>query len=151
MGNCGSFFCTTGTIDGHETFTGTTFHSARWNHEIDLTGKRVAVVGNGCSASQFVPHLIKIGAQVTQYARSPQWYHPRPNHLYTKFERWALKNIPGLIQAYRLYLFLDTDQLLETYLATNRAQKARDVAERDSKAYMESMAPGKLWYRSVYY
>ncbi|KAK4048332.1 hypothetical protein OIV83_004854 [Microbotryomycetes sp. JL201] len=130
-------------IPGHETFTGTMWHSARWNHSFDVRGKRVAVIGNGCSAAQFVPRLVDAGAQVVQYARSPQWYHPRPNHRYTAVEKWALKWIPGLMRAYRFYLFVDTDNLLTTYLNDEHAQKVRAKAEIESRKYMEATAPAK--------
>ncbi|KAK4053943.1 hypothetical protein OIO90_003780 [Microbotryomycetes sp. JL221] len=130
-------------IPGYETFTGTMWHSARWNHEFDVKGKRVAVIGNGCSAAQFVPALVNAGAQVKQYARSPQWYHERPNHQYSKIERLAFKTIPGLMRLYRLYLFLNTDKLLTTYLNDDNAQKVRAQAEIDSRRYMEANAPAK--------
>lgn len=80
---------------------------------------------------------------VTQFARSPQWFHPRPNHKYTTLEKFSLKYVPGLMRLYRLWLFLDTDQLLETYLATPRANRSRTIAEKESAAYMRSQAPEK--------
>lgn len=130
-------------IPGHETFSGTLWHSARWNHDFDYRGKRVAVVGNGCSASQFVPALVDAGCQVVQYARSAQWFHPRPNHQYSSLERAAFKWIPGLQRLYRLWLFVDTDNLITTYLNGPAADKVRAKVEADSLRYMQETAPKK--------
>ena len=131
------------TIPGHESFKGEIWHSARWNHDYDYRGKRIAVIGNGCSAAQFVPALVDAGAQVTQFARSAQWYHPRPNHVYSAFEKACFKYVPGLMWLYRLRLFFDTDNLLLTYLSSPAAERERTKIEAESKAYMESKAPAK--------
>ncbi len=63
-------------IPGLESFAGPLFHSARWNHDIDLTGKRVAVVGTGASAVQLVPELARLAAHVTLFQRTPAWIVP---------------------------------------------------------------------------
>lgn len=130
-------------IPGHESFTGSIWHSARWNHKYDYKGKRIAVIGNGCSASQFVPALVDAGCEVVQYARSPQWYHPRPNHTFSSLQKLAFKWLPGLQRLYRLYLFIDTDNLITTYLATPVAAKVRAKVESESLAYMKATAPAK--------
>lgn len=131
------------TIPGHESFKGVIWHSARWNHDYDVRGKRIAVVGNGCSAAQFVPWLVEQGAQVTQYARSQQWYHERPNHRFTAVQRFLFRHVPGLLTLYRSRLFVETDSLLTTYLATPKAQKVRSSIEKESLAYMQRTAPAK--------
>jgi cyclohexanone monooxygenase len=64
-------------IKGLENFAGPSFHSARWEHEHDLTGKRVAVIGTGASAAQIIPEVAKIAEQVDVYQRTPQWILPR--------------------------------------------------------------------------
>jgi cation diffusion facilitator CzcD-associated flavoprotein CzcO len=64
-------------IDGLDRFAGTLFHSARWNHEHDLTGARVAVIGSAASAVQFVPEIAKTVRQLDVYQRSPNWIFPR--------------------------------------------------------------------------
>lgn len=64
-------------LPGLETFAGTAFHSARWNHERDLTGRRVAVIGTGASAIQFVPHIQKQVAALKVFQRTPPWIIPR--------------------------------------------------------------------------
>lgn len=62
-------------IEGVDNFKGEMMHSARWNHQINLAGKRVGVVGNGSSATQFVPIITKDeSTKVTQFMRTPSWY-----------------------------------------------------------------------------
>jgi cation diffusion facilitator CzcD-associated flavoprotein CzcO len=66
-------------IPGAERFAGTSFHSARWDHSCDLAGKRVAVIGTGASAIQFVPEIAAQAGQLTVFQRTPPWIHPRPD------------------------------------------------------------------------
>ena len=68
-------------IEGMGRFAGPSWHSARWNHEVDLTGKRVAVVGTGASAFQFVPHIAKQASSVTIFQRTPPWVSPQAHYL----------------------------------------------------------------------
>ncbi len=68
---------TTPNIPGIASFQGRLFHSARWDHDYDLTGKRVAVIGTGASAIQFVPHIQPQVAQLTLFQRTPPWIIPR--------------------------------------------------------------------------
>ncbi len=66
-------------IPGAARFAGTSFHSARWDHSCDLTGKQVAVIGTGASAVQFVPEIAGQVAQLRVFQRTPPWVHPRPD------------------------------------------------------------------------
>ena len=66
-------------IPGAERFGGAAFHSARWDRSCDLAGKRVAVIGTGASAIQFVPEIAKQAARLTVFQRTPPWIHPRPD------------------------------------------------------------------------
>jgi cation diffusion facilitator CzcD-associated flavoprotein CzcO len=67
-------------ISGIERFEGVLFHSARWNHDHDLTGKRVAVIGTGASAIQFVPRIQPIVDHLSLFLRTPPWIIPRQDH-----------------------------------------------------------------------
>ncbi len=64
-------------IPGLDTFSGEIFHSSRWRHDIDLAGKRVAVIGTGASAIQFVPEIQPVVKQLTVFQRTPQWVLPK--------------------------------------------------------------------------
>lgn len=70
-------------LPGRSNFTGPQFHSARWDHTVDLTGKRVAVVGNAASAVQFVPQIAPLAGQLTIFQRSANWLLPRNDRLYS--------------------------------------------------------------------
>ena len=74
-------------VAGLETFTGTLFHTARWDHSADLAGRHVAVVGSGASAVQVVPQLARTASRVTLFQRSAPWIMPRGGRAYTDAER----------------------------------------------------------------
>lgn len=66
-------------LDGLETFKGEMFHSAKWNHDYDLTGKRIAVIGTGASAIQFVPQIQPLAKELYVYQRTAPWVVPKPD------------------------------------------------------------------------
>jgi cation diffusion facilitator CzcD-associated flavoprotein CzcO len=71
-------------IPGLETFAGTTFHSARWNHDYDSSGKTVAVIGTGASAIQFVPEIQPQVGKMHLYQRTPPWIFPKPDYAFSE-------------------------------------------------------------------
>jgi len=76
-------------IAGRDTFAGVQFHSARWDHGVDLAGKRIAVIGNAASAVQFVPQIAPLASQLTIFQRSANWLMPRKDCLYSpRLHRW---------------------------------------------------------------
>jgi len=91
-------------IPGREEFAGHEFHSAEWDHDYDLTGRRVAVVGTGASAVQFVPPIAERVAQLDVYQRTPPWMLPRTNDPYPRWRRRLLEHVPGLQRLRRRYL-----------------------------------------------
>lgn len=132
-------------FQGMEEFKGPMFHTARWDHSVSWKGRRVAVIGNGCSAAQVVPALSKDAAIVKQYARSAQWYHPRPNHRFTSLEKWAFRWIPLWQRLLRLGIFLEADEQTTAYFPTPKGMKVRAAAEKESAEYIRSKAPKKYW------
>ncbi|MDQ2589046.1 flavin-containing monooxygenase [Saccharothrix yanglingensis] len=98
-------------LPGAHSFTGRAFHSARWDHDADLTG-HVAVVGTGSSAAQMVPELARTATTVTLYQRTPPWVLPKPADRFGPVSRWALAHLPGLHRLYRAGLYLGADLLL---------------------------------------
>ncbi len=81
-------------IPGIETFNGTSFHSAEWDHSFDATGKRVAVVGAGASAVQFIPHLAADATRLTVFQRSPNYLMPKPDKPYKAFHKAMFRAAP---------------------------------------------------------
>lgn len=94
-------------IPGLASFDGAQFHSARWDHSVDLKGKRVAVIGTGASATQFVPEIADQVAQMTILQRSPPWLVPTPDYhdALSEDERWLMRNWPAYATWYRMWLF----------------------------------------------
>lgn len=88
-------------IPGAETFSGMAFHSARWDHDVDLAGKKVAVVGTGASAIQFIPHLAAQVAELTVFQRTPAYILPKPDQAYGRRYRTGLRHVPGLLRGER--------------------------------------------------
>jgi cation diffusion facilitator CzcD-associated flavoprotein CzcO len=80
---------------GLEQFSGAAFHSAQWDHDVDITGKRVAVIGTGASAIQIVPEIVKDVAELQLYQRTPAWVMPRPNNPIPPWLRRAFTYVPG--------------------------------------------------------
>jgi 4-hydroxyacetophenone monooxygenase len=95
------------TIPGFGTFEGPAFHSARWDHDLDLTGKRVAVIGTGASAMQFVPEIAPIVGELLVFQRTPAWMGPSPdNHDEVGEElRWLYRHLPGYSEWNRFCIF----------------------------------------------
>ncbi len=81
-------------IPGIETFKGTSFHSAEWDHDFDPTGKRIAVVGAGASAVQFIPRLAAVAARLAVFQRSPNYLMPKPDKPYTAAHKALFKLAP---------------------------------------------------------
>ncbi|WP_405519713.1 flavin-containing monooxygenase [Streptomyces canus] len=88
-------------IPGLDSFPGKVFHSARWDHDYDLRGKRVAMVGTGASAIQIVPAVQPLARQVTLFQRTPPWVLPRVDRAISGAERWLHRQLPFTTQARR--------------------------------------------------
>jgi cation diffusion facilitator CzcD-associated flavoprotein CzcO len=82
-------------------FAGHSFHSAEWDHGYDLRGKRVAVIGTGASAVQFVPEVAQQAAHTTVFQRTGNWFLPRRNRTYPRAYRWLIEHVPGVQRARR--------------------------------------------------
>ena len=98
-------------IDGIETFAGHSFHSARWDHDYPLAGKRVAVVGTGASAVQFVPEIAAQVKRLTVFQRTGNWMLPRRNRPYPRYVRAAIAHVPGLQALRRKFVFQYAESL----------------------------------------
>lgn len=92
-------------LAGLENFQGQVFHSARWPENVKLEGKRVAVVGTGASAIQFVPEVVKSAKGVTLFQRSAPYVLPKPDRAYGKFEQAVLTRLPIIRSLERLGLY----------------------------------------------
>jgi len=96
-------------IPGLESFAGPVFHTAEWRHDVDLAGRRVAVVGSGCSAIQVVPSIQPEVAQLDVYQRSPGWTLPKMDREYSAFERGLYRRFPLLRRLDRFSVHLSQE------------------------------------------
>jgi cation diffusion facilitator CzcD-associated flavoprotein CzcO len=92
-------------LPGIEKFQGESFHSARWNHDYDLEGRKVAVVGTGASAIQFVPRIAPKVAALSLFQRTPPWIMPKSDHKMPSWARRAFRSVPLLQRVYRDFLY----------------------------------------------
>jgi 4-hydroxyacetophenone monooxygenase len=135
-------------IEGRDSFAGPSFHSARWDHDVDLTGKRVGVIGTGCSAAQFVPIIAEQAAVVEVFQRTPNWMFPVPHY---HFEvpggfQWLLSNIPAYRQWYRFWLFWRSAETLRPMAEVdpewpNQQQSVSELNDMLRAMLVEAMEP----------
>jgi cation diffusion facilitator CzcD-associated flavoprotein CzcO len=88
-------------IEGLDSFEGTSFHSASWNWDHDITGETVGVIGSAASAIQFVPEIVKQAGQVHLFQRSPNWVTPKEDTPYNEEQREIFRSDPEALQAAR--------------------------------------------------
>jgi len=130
-----------------EPFAGEVFHSARWEHGYDLRGKRVAVIGTGASAVQFVPEIAPLVDQLTVFQRTGNWFLPRENKDYPRWLRSIFTRVSGTQAFYRKGLFY----YMETLTATIRHPKTLGrVGNAWSTWFMRRQVPdpvlrAKIW------
>ncbi|WP_026415970.1 flavin-containing monooxygenase [Actinomadura oligospora] len=92
-------------LPGMERFQGASFHSAEWDHDVDLTGRRVAVVGTGASAIQFVPQVAKKASKVVLFQRTAPWIQPKPDRPIPAPVRTLFDKVPGAARAFRAGIY----------------------------------------------
>ncbi len=92
-------------ISGREEFEGVMFHSAEWRHDVDLTEKRVAVIGTGASAIQFIPEIADKVARLTVFQRTASWVIPRDEKKFSDREKKWFRQRPGLVRTLRRWLY----------------------------------------------
>ncbi|HYB99602.1 MAG TPA: NAD(P)/FAD-dependent oxidoreductase [Candidatus Limnocylindrales bacterium] len=123
-------------IEGLDRFQGKVFHSARWDHEYDLTGRHVAVVGNAASAIQFIPHIARKVARLSIFQRSANWMVPRGDRAYTPAEKERFRRHPWMAKAYRWWIWFAH----ELWFPVFRRNGYLSVQwERGAVQYMESI------------
>ncbi|MGH1565348.1 flavin-containing monooxygenase [Mumia sp. DW29H23] len=96
-------------LEGLDTFAGEIFHSARWNHDVDLAGKRIGVVGTGASAIQIVPELAEVAGSLTVFQRSAPYIVPRKDRPYSEAEKAMFGRLPETARQLRESLFWDSE------------------------------------------
>lgn len=121
-------------VPGIAAFKGKTFHSAEWDHGYDLKGKRVAVIGTGASAIQFVPQIQKQVAQLDLYQRTPPWIMPKPDRAIASLERALYRRFPALQSAYRSAIYWMLESRVLGFVINPKIMK---LAERAARAHLK--------------
>jgi cation diffusion facilitator CzcD-associated flavoprotein CzcO len=117
-------------LPGLETFTGSTFHSARWNHDEDLAGKRVAVIGTGASAVQFIPQMAKSAARVEVFQRTPHWVIPKLDRRISGVEHRLFRAVPAVQRAYRNAIYWGHESIIAAFMNPKLMTGLEAVARR---------------------
>ena len=118
-------------IPGIETFAGKSFHSQHWDHTYSLEGKRVAVIGTGASAIQFVPQIAPSVAKLELFQRTPPWIMPKADRAIKPIEQWLFKHLPFTQKIMRtgLYWMLES-RVLGFAIHPSLMKTVQKVAER---------------------
>jgi cation diffusion facilitator CzcD-associated flavoprotein CzcO len=124
-------------VAGLETFEGTVFHSARWNHDHDLSGERVAVIGTGASAIQFVPRIQPVVHRLHVFQRTPPWIMPHRNRRLHAVERALYKRFPPAQLAMRAGIYWAR----ESFVLPFRNRRLRRLATRVALRQLERQVP----------
>jgi cation diffusion facilitator CzcD-associated flavoprotein CzcO len=103
-------------ITGKETFKGAVFHSAQWDHSVDLKGKKIAVIGTGASSIQFVPRIAENAQRLQLFQRSAPWILPKPDRKIYPIEKVLYKYLPGWRLAHRTFLYWVNEISLRGFL-----------------------------------
>lgn len=93
-------------INGTDSFEGTSFHSAQWNHEHDMSGRNVAVVGTAASALQLIPEIVDKVKNLTVFQRTPNWVMPRQDPPYTQGQKSRFRKFDWMRRLHRLRIYL---------------------------------------------
>jgi cation diffusion facilitator CzcD-associated flavoprotein CzcO len=121
-------------IPGLERFTGEVWHSARWNHDFDLDGKRVASIGTGASAIQYVPEIQRQVAQLHVFQRTPPWVVPHSSRPIRDWERRLFRRVPVAQRLVRGGIYAGREALVLGFVKNPRLMK---VVERLARKHME--------------
>jgi cation diffusion facilitator CzcD-associated flavoprotein CzcO len=115
-------------ISGLDTFAGPRFHSARWEHDHDLTGMKVAVIGTGASAAQIVPEVAKIADRVDVYQRTPQWVLPRSDKPFTEEQKRRFARNPIAARRHRKQIYWAYEKTIAFNHDDDTADRLRAIA-----------------------
>ncbi|EFI28346.1 monooxygenase [Coprinopsis cinerea okayama7 len=127
-------------VRGMDKFKGEWWHSSQWRHDVSLSGKKVGVIGNGCSAAQFVPEIsTDPTVEVINFVRTPQWYIAKDDFAYPGWLKWIFANVPLVMRWYRNWLMFRADVVFVIFNKQNKrlVSYTRKVMEQ----YIRKTAP----------
>ncbi len=134
-------------ITGRESFAGPSFHSASWDREVDLRGKRVGVIGTGASAVQFVPEIAPDVEHLVVFQRTPPWLGPTPDYheAVPPGQRWLYEHVAGYSEWNRFWIFwrmgdgvLDAVRVDPAWSAENSVSLINDILRQLMQGHLEN-------------
>lgn len=128
-------------LAGQNTFTGTSFHTAQWRHDVDLTGKRVAIIGTGASAVQVIPAIANRVERLTVFQRTPPWVLPRNDRPTSAWDRRMKRYLPGLQWVRRLALYWKAEPIA---LGFTLRPKAMGSSQKRAMRFLQSQVDDPL-------
>jgi cation diffusion facilitator CzcD-associated flavoprotein CzcO len=117
-------------VPGIDSFEGAVFHSATWNHDHDLSGERVASIGTGASAIQYVPRIQPEVERLYVFQRTPPWVMPHSDRPVTEVERRVYRRVPALQKLVRGLVYLGREWLVLGFARDQRVMKALEKVAR---------------------
>jgi cation diffusion facilitator CzcD-associated flavoprotein CzcO len=121
-------------IPGFAEFAGARFHSARWDHDYDLAGKRVAVIGTGCSTAQYVPEIVGQVSRLVAFIRTPQYVLPKIERTFDDDQRATYRRFPILRRIERIKTYVAFERRFAVFID----ERARKTAEQTALKYLAS-------------
>jgi 4-hydroxyacetophenone monooxygenase len=133
-------------IPGRDTFAGISFHSARWDHDTDLRGKRVAVIGTGASAVQFIPEIASDVGELLVFQRTPPWFGPTPDYhdAVSPGLRWLYGHVPSYSEWNRFWIFWRMGDGVLEGVRVDEAWEPKDTAVSAANDLVRMVLTGYL-------
>ncbi|KAF2031252.1 hypothetical protein EK21DRAFT_63566 [Setomelanomma holmii] len=134
-------------LPGVETFKGKLFHSAQWDHNFDWEDKDVVVLGNGCSATQFLPIMANEPnpvRKITQFARQAQYLSERESPIYSDAFKVTMRYVPLAMRLYRFKHYYDMERDYAGF-SIESGRSIRQSLAQENEAYVKRMAPRNYW------
>ena len=128
-------------LPGRDSFAGPAFHTATWDHAVDLTGKRIGVIGTGASAIQVVPELAKVAGHLTLFQRTPPWIMPKNDHAIAERAKTRYRRLPLVRRLERARLFWLHE--VRALLGFTKVSKLTGQAEALARRHLAKAVPDK--------
>jgi cation diffusion facilitator CzcD-associated flavoprotein CzcO len=125
-------------IPGLERFRGHTFHSAQWDHDYDVAGKRIGAIGTGASAIQFVPAIASSVTQLHVFQRTAPWIMPHSDRPITRLERRLYRRFPALQRLVRGGVYAGRELFVLGFVKDPRLMR---LAEKIARTHMKRQVP----------
>ena len=122
-------------LPGAETFAGASFHSAQWDHAVDLKGKTIAVIGTGASTIQFLPQIAPDAAHLTLFQRTPPWVTPKMDRSMGEDEKTRFARWPLLRRLFRAKIFWTLEA--RAFLGFTKVSKLTEQAEKIARRHLK--------------